>query len=474
MPSKPLPDLATGTRQEGPAALLPLLACPACAAGLVAGARGLRCEGCGCRYPLVGHPDAPVPWLADPIANVRAEWHARHAGFLAANAHERERLSTAIAADGTSRLARARLKTLLDGRRAQAKQVSTLLAPYLGGPSRLPPALCAHKVPRHQGVLSYYDNVFRDWAWNTGEREALLDALTGVLPADSHAERVLTLGAGAGYFPAALHELLAPELSLALDLNPLLVAVGSAMCRGETLTLTEFPLSPRDASSGAVSQGLAAPGAVNVCWLLADALRAPLRDASFDLVVTPWLIDILPEDLRTFLPRLNRLLPPGGMWLNSGTLSFFHEHAGWCYSEGELMELIRESGFKLHESSWRTVSYLHSPWSHHGRREGVLSFCAEKVEEVAVPAPFELLPDYLLDPGKPVASTPRLERLATEHLFKAQVLTTIDGTRCLNDIGAAVAAHYDLPLTESVLAAQRLLAELTEEGQRGDRWLKAR
>jgi len=59
-------------------------------------------------------------------------------------------------------------------------------------------------------------------------------------------------------------------------------------------------------------------------FVLADVLRAPFADHAFDTVVTPWLIDIVSDDLPVFAARINRLLKPGGRWLNFGSLAFDH------------------------------------------------------------------------------------------------------------------------------------------------------
>ena len=42
--------------------------------------------------------------------------------------------------------------------------------------------------------------------------------------------------------------------------------------------------------------------------VLGDALRAPFPDGSFDTVVTPWLIDIITDDLPVLAARINNLL----------------------------------------------------------------------------------------------------------------------------------------------------------------------
>ena len=79
----------------------------------------------------------------------------------------------------------------------------------------------------------------------------------------------------------------------------------------------EFPLVPIDEANVAVLQECAAPEAItddSLRFVLGDATSAPFAPQSFDIVMTPWLIDILPHDLRLFMPQVNRLLPQNGLW----------------------------------------------------------------------------------------------------------------------------------------------------------------
>lgn len=448
----------------------------------------LRCSRCEIAFPTFQSGVTSIPWLFDRPSNVLEEWRARYAGFLEANRVEQVRLGAALEEPGLGRLARERITNLLRARQLHTKQVIGLLEPLMGGQLDKPatPELATTKTPQHQGLLSYYSNIFRDWAWNTEERQALFSCFAELLPelepeSDQKPDsvprlgdaRLLTLGAGAGWLPYELHRLLRPRLSVAVDINPLLTAVANRVTQGDGVALYEFPLAPRDGASGAVLQECSAvePLEGRFFWLLADAINPPFAPQCFDMVFTPWLIDILPEDLKTFLPRLNRLLPVGGLWLNTGTLAFFHAAASWRYSEAELTELIEASGFRICELSHRTVPYLQSPWSGHGRTEQVLSFRAEKVAEVPSSPDFKLLPDCLTSTTVSIPNGDGLAVRASSHLFKAQVLGAIDGSRSISEISALLAQHYQLPLDQAVAAVQRLLVEIHEDSLTGNEWL---
>ena len=100
-----------------------------------------------------------------------------------------------------------------------------------------------------------------------------------------------------------------------MDFNPLLLLVAQAVTRGEKLHLYEFPIAPLALEDDAVLRTLAAPEPVDGSFqlVLGDALRPPFREEAFDTVVTPWLIDIISEDLPVFSARINRLLKKEGL-----------------------------------------------------------------------------------------------------------------------------------------------------------------
>ena len=481
MLSSPSSEEANGARLSPLTDLLPLLNCPVCRhpeSQLTAGVGRLRCEQCGSPFPVFGHGDTPVPWLFDHAQNVLEEWQARYAGFIDNNESEQTRLRSALDESGLSRLSRERLTSLLTARQLHTRQIDELLEALIPGGLGQPacPALTTTKIPQHQGLLSYYSNVFRDWAWNTDERQALFDCFAGLLPETTQSEcRLLTLGAGAGWLPYQLHRAMAPRLSIALDINPLLIAVATHVTQGDSVALYEFPLAPQSGASNAVMQECAAEAPLegDFFWLLADALNPPFAAQSFDMVFTPWLIDILPEDLRYFLPRVNRLLPIGGSWLNTGTLAFFHASAASCYSEAELLELMESAGFRICDISRNQVPYLQSPWSGHGRTERVLSFRAEKVADVADSPEFKLLPDWLVDTNLAVPDAVELGVQASSHLFQSHVLGAIDGRRSIAEISRLLAQHYQLQPDHALTAVQRLLAKHHEDARTSAAWIES-
>lgn len=470
---------APGRSVHDPEALTGLLACPACAASAVSLSRRdgtLACSECALKFPVSQTDGAQLPWLfAEPTAT-RLDWKARYHGFLHANSLELERLRKAREDRQCSTTGRQRITRLLQAREQHRNQVCAILEPLdLDGIDWPADAtdLLHGKLPRTQGLSSYKDNVFRDWSWENGENEALLAAIGNVTAAvpDAFAGSVLTLGAGACRLPYDIHRRNSTSLSVALDLNPLLLQVASRVILGNTIPLWEFPVAPLSANSFAVLRECAAPAPLSsgkFCFVLGDALNPPFVQGSFDTVITPWLIDIIPQDLRSFIPRVNQCIKTGGIWVNAGSLAFFHKNEAWRYSQEETLELIEESGFEVIAAERETIPYLQSPDSSYARFENMFSFAARKVRDVEVSPPAPYLPPWALDSSLAVPSATENAVSSSNHLLKAQVLASVDGKRTIRQIGRIISRQYGLGKRETIHAVTRILIEAWERSSMGD------
>ncbi|MGI9258405.1 MAG: PqqD family peptide modification chaperone, partial [Gammaproteobacteria bacterium] len=289
-----------------------------------------------------------------------------------------------------------------------------------------------------------------------------------------HADRdqigkILTLGAGSCRLPYDLHRRHNPELSVAVDINPLLLLLASRVIHGETVPMYEFPVAPIDHKSFAVRRTCSAPLPIGKSrgsfhLLFADALNPPFRNGVFDTVVTPWVIDIIPQDLREFIPTLNRVLKKGGIWVNTGSLAFFHKDPSWCYSEEEVLELIKAAGFEILSSERRKLRYLQSPHSAHRRVENVLTFSARKTKTIGPRHHYEHLPQWILDTDEPIPEHFEFSVASSNHLLSAQVLAAINGKRTIDEIGKLLSKQYGLESNEAENAVRRILVELYEAG----------
>ncbi|MEX1266377.1 MAG: methyltransferase domain-containing protein, partial [Woeseia sp.] len=344
------------------------------------------------------------------------EWQNRLHLALQTLAHEVQRLKDALGDKDLPLLARRRLELLMSATEQHRKQVRELLAPI--GIQSLQAEYTTHlalrtRLPGDQGLNTYYNNVHRDWCWGEAENSASVEQILDVLGASESHDAMLgdtvVLGAGAGRLAYDLHQLSGTAKTVAVDFNPLLLIIAQSITRGDRIDLYEFPIAPRSLDDSAVLRTLSAPEPARDDFFLVfgDVLRPPFAAAAFDTVVTPWLIDIITEDLPSFAARVNRLLKPGGRWLNFGSLSFEQQtDRRRRYSSEEVLELVGQAGFGPPEVREATIPYMCSPASRHGRRETVFTFCAEKLHDTKNPARHKALPDWLVTGREPVPLLP--------------------------------------------------------------------
>ncbi|MFK7816899.1 MAG: hypothetical protein AB8B92_11250 [Gammaproteobacteria bacterium] len=448
--------------------------CPACNrknASLIKMANddGMQCNLCDTVFPLYKSGEHTIPWLFEHPELNSLEWAARLNGFLHLNQQSQIRLKESQKDKRLSKTGIKRIKKLLESKSEQVKQVLNIISPLnlqQHDAEQINSSVNAlqSKTPSIQGLTSYYDNIFRDWSWDNGENEQMLAAIKGVMPNDAELGKVLTIGAGAGRLSYDIHQHYLPECSVLLDINPLLLLAGSKAIQGSSFSLNEYPIAPINKDSFVSEQLCKAPNGVNknIYFMFADGMNPPVKNNSFDTVITPWLIDVIPQNLRDYIPRINASIPVGGAWLNTGSLAFSHKQASWCYSEEELVELIEKSGFEIVTSKRSTIKYMHSPLSAHGRMESVFSFYAKKIKDVVVPPKYNYLPNWIKSTSTPIPKQYDQEIESSQHLLQAQVLGAIDGKRSIEQIGDLLAKQYNLQVAEATHAVRRILVDYYE------------
>jgi len=228
----------------------------------------------------------------------------------------------------------------------------------------------------------------------------------------------------------------------------------------------EFPSAPIRESSFAVNQECFAPEGLgedaSFAFMLADGMHPPVRDGSFDTVLTPWVIDAMPQALRDSALAINRVLPSGGKWINTGSLAFSHRDIGQCLSEEEALECVEKCGFEILATDRRRIPYMQSPHSAHWRHESILTFCARKIRVVEETRHLRHLPEWLLDTTAAIPVLSEFSEASSENLLRAQILAAIDGQRSIEEIGSMLAGEYGLRKAEAQNAVRRILIGLYE------------
>jgi hypothetical protein len=278
----------------------------------------------------------------------------------------------------------------------------------------------------------------------------------------------VVLGSGAGRLAYDLHQLLPFDVTVAVDFNPLLALVAACTVSGTGTQLWEFPIAPRSIGDHAVLRTLVAPSPVRDGFhlLLADVLRPPLQAESVDLVVTPWVVDILPENFHAFAARVNGLLKPGGRWVNFGSLAFSQPEAAARYSLEETLAIVMDSGFAPPAAWEDEIPYMCSPASRHGRRELVVTIAATKETSVPRPARHRTLPDWLVGGTQPVPLLPDFQLQTMTTRIYSFIMGLIDGRRSVADMAKLLADQRLMTREEAEPAVRTFLTKMYEDSQR--------
>ncbi|MEO1037119.1 MAG: methyltransferase domain-containing protein [Pseudomonadota bacterium] len=449
-----------------PESLTSVLACPRSDAPLEIRDDVLYCRASDVRYPLLGG----IPWLFAEPDVARGEWRQR---YQHANTRLDEHLAgveAALVQPDLSAATRARLDCLQTGFRTQRAALSSLLKPLLEGSSSVPRATylaLRTRLPADQGLNTYLPNVHRDWGWGDAENAGSLEMLSEVL-GTANPQRVLVLGAGAGRLAHDLNVALAPELCVGLDFNPLLMLLAARLDRGEDVQLVEFPMAPRTNLDHAVVRRLraATKPATPTQWVLGDALRAPFQAGAFDLVVTPWLVDIISESPAAFAPRVNRLLAADGVWLNFGSVAFREPDIAACIGIEELTEQCVSGGFAHRQTLERELPYLDSPASRHGRVETVAAMRFDKTSDAAVVPRWRALPDWIVIGKTPVPASDAFLSQAAATRIHAFIMALIDGRRSLQDMASIMQQRGLMPAADAEEAIRGFLIKMHDDARR--------
>ena len=439
-----------------------ILACPRCdKSPLEQRDAALHCSACKVEFPSVDG----IPWMfAEPEASL-GEWRNRLQMSLQQLSHEVAGLEKELKNKDLRQLTRRRIERYKKALEQHRRKLQNILQPLdvqrLSGNYESYLALRT-RLPDDQGLNTYYANVHRDWCWGDEENVASLRQIQAVAQDNADLGNTLVLGAGAGRLAYDIHMHFESSMTTALDFNPMLLLIAKTMCAGEKLKLHEFPIAPRSLDDDAVLRTLSAPQVVREGFelVLGDALRPPFAAGTFDTVVTPWLIDIISEDLSDFAARVNTLLKKNGRWINFGSLAFASPQRARRYSPEETKAIVAECGFADPYVSEATIPYMCSPASRHGRQEKVFTFSAWKERDAKLPGRHRALPDWIVTGEDPVPLTQSFRTQAMTTQIYSFMMSLIDGKRTINDMAVVLQKQGLMTKEEAIPAIRTFLTKI--------------
>jgi len=425
------------------------------------------CGACSSGFPVIGE----IPWLFPEPRQALAEWRGRLGLLTQHLASEATAMRASLGEDAIEAGTRRRLEHVAQANEDQIERLRLLLAPL--GLDQASIAEATHqglgtRLPTEQGLTNYYVNLHRDWSWGDEENQAAVSELRALLGGGLDGlKTTLVQGAGAGRLAYDLHAASDAALTVATDFNPLLLFAARELFAGRPVELYEFPIAPRSIEDHAVLRRLAAPAPARpgLELVAADALQPPFADGAFDTVVTPWFIDIIGEPFARVAARVNLALKPGGRWINYGSLAFSRAAHAERLSLEEVSALMPKAGFAGFESREASIPYMRSPASRHARVESTISWVANKVGPPAEAPRTRVLPEWLLQPDKPVPRTPAFEIRAISSRVHAFLLALINGERSMRDMAHVLVEQRLMSAQEAEAQVRLFLARLHEESE---------
>jgi SAM-dependent methyltransferase len=403
---------------------------------------GFFCAACEVAYPVLGGVACLVP---DPTL-FRRVWKGRLDDTMSLSEGRLARLRDEASAPGLLARTRERIERVRQALELDRNAIAELFHAFVPAADDGVPALFPSADARSEDppLLRYSEHLFRDWVWGEEDCERALSFVRRLLPGSLG--RVAVYGVGSGRLALDIHRALGPEWTLGLDVNPLPLIVGARLLAGSEVLLHEFPLAPLSDEVVAVRQRLRSPVALpsGLELAFADALNPPLAPGSLDTVVTPWFVDAVGADLRVIARAVNRVLKPGGRWLNFGPLRFTGPPAAQ-YLEGEVHELVESSSFTLAQKLAEDLPYFRSPFSGTARIDRVFAFAAEKTAEASASEPAHLFAPWLSDTSLPIPAGKGLAVLRKKSVLTIGIVSMIDGRRSIRDLARELGAQWGVP-----------------------------
>ncbi len=457
--------------------------CPQCHGAL----NQLSCEPCRTQYGMLDHN---IPWLIPEPQAALQEWALKFKHFLGLLDEEIANLKSLYKSSYAQPSTPKRLQKILQAKVEHKKLLEDLLGPLVKHGTRSVELLKAGGIalPPSQSLTGYYQNIHRDWSWDTDENEISLRCITSCLESILNKDlttasalrgqlgRVAVLGAGAGRLAYDLHQTELPLETTAVDFNPLMLLVASRAFHRRSLKLFEFPIAPKSLGDVAVLQKCAppAPAKPNLFLIGADALRTPFPSHSLDTVVTPWLVDILPSEPSQLLREIRRILKPQGLWIYFGSMTFGHPSFAFHHCYEEFCELVKNLDFKIEAAEHRQIPYMASPHSNHSRLERItvmvnrsLSVAASLGDPIkgdkSAPG-HQTLPPWLVDFNLPIPRSSPIDSKEMVHRVSSQLLQLIDGQKSLNTMAAHCVSQGLLGNDEATAYMLKFLKRLYLEG----------
>jgi hypothetical protein len=297
---------------------------------------------------------AGIPLLVDNPEEYIGSWIQQFRNFIIQQQRSIQHESNMIASPATYPPVKERLKNVIRAKTANLQTIADLMTPLRDTGTGTSPK--EHITATGQFSAPHY--LLRDWAWDTNEPQVMCDKIKEILPPDLSMESLLVIGSGGCRESYILHEHYNCPLTVSTDIDPFKLLAASRIISGGELNLYQiFQNNIRDAHDNVSYWKLRAPHRLDngFHFMLSDARRLPVAANSFHVVFTPFIIDEIGEDFRTFAADIFEVTKPGGYWVNYGVMTFRPDIS---YTGEEVLSIVEESGFTLKNHGYQKKLHI--------------------------------------------------------------------------------------------------------------------
>ena len=293
-------------------------------------------------------------------------------------------------------------------------------------------------------MLQYFELLLRDWAWDGAQHQAEsenareLERITAAHKAiDKPLGDTWVIGAGAGRLSADIHHHLKPSHTVALDTNPVLISCAYRLvAQQKPWQLPEIHPGPQLGIPLTKVWPMNAPSYTNMdTWyaVAGNAWRPPLKQHSFDTLITPWFMDVNGREVRDLIGQVQKYLKPGGVWINTGPLLYGPDITDMHrYSHEEIIELLEVAGFEVIYQNKVQSPYLDTPLSEEKRIEQIWTFAAVAPSEFPPTYANINPPAWIVLPHLPIPTNQTFNTHGNPVL--QHLVAQVNGATSINDI----------------------------------------
>lgn len=306
-----------------------------------------------------------------------------------------------------------------------------------------------------QQIHSYFQNIFRDWSWETQENQIYFDFVQKEITNET--KNVLILGAGAARIS---HDLASENTNInfySIDHNPFLLLTAQSLFNGEENKMYDYTPYPKNLSETAQKHKIkiAKHEADNHLFILGRFPELPFKESSFDLIIAPWFFDILDTPFVESIHYTTKYLNDTGKLLIYGPQNVHKNELENQLCFEEIEEGLKEIFEQTHVES-KTIEYLHNPITSQNRIEGVMFATCTKARTAA---------KELMSPTAPstIYFTPTFEHHKNVNQTFFHIFKHIEDNMEIADLAKKLETEFGFKEDEALYYAQTFITKLQME-----------